>query len=258
MFTEVLWTLLHHSHDGYLPLQLLRAADLELSSTKYWCLICQEWLQEVWNGIFYNIEITAKAWNAEIFLDMKNLYLSEQLFAQKTTNLRLLAHSLCSPGMEVAAGKEEMGLLSGWVAGGTPLPAAWHAGVWAPTCLFRVHLAVWSRCPLPECSAPPACPRDGGDSRVRWGTWAHLPWAAHSHEQNLLLLPLAMVQPHLSGPGHHLRDGQGTAGWGGSFQRGMCQQHIGWILPLEPVECVAAGISRWLMCLGKAGVYCCL
>lgn len=49
----------------------------------------------------------------ETFLGKKNMYISEQLFAQKTISLRLLAQSLCSPGMEDAAGKRVLSLPAG-------------------------------------------------------------------------------------------------------------------------------------------------
>lgn len=46
---------------------------------------------------------------------------------------------------------------------------------------------------------------------------------------------------------------------GEAVSKGGCANTVvGWILTLEPGERVAAGISRWLMCLCRAGVFCCL
>lgn len=69
--------------------------------------------------------------------------------AQKTIRLRLLAHFLCSPEVEDAAGKGVLGLPAGQMAGGTPLLAACHVGIRALVRPSGGQLALRRPCPLP-------------------------------------------------------------------------------------------------------------
>lgn len=136
-----------------------------------------------------------------------------------------------------------------------------HASVQRPTCHAEAVPAAWAvihrstgaaagwgaQMPVhPASMLAPSC--------VPWGWGGQLsvvrslsppPCAAHthSHEQNLLLLPLAKGQPRLPGPGHHLQEGRCAAGWGGIFQRGMCQHSS---KPNSPFGACEAG-SCWCL-----------
>lgn len=223
----------------WLSLQLPGAADLQLSCIKYWYLICQEWSEAAQNEFLDNTEVTVRAWNMEIFLGKKNMYLTEQLFMKETISL-VIGPFPCSLGVEDTVGKWVLGLPAGQMVSGTPS--------WKPVLLAFERLCIHPEAKLPcwgcvHCSgsshhstgaaawgAPMTMypdsvlsPRDGRDLWAQWGTQAHSPCGAHSPAQTFCLCLLPRGSPLCQGQSIPSRRDDMLLSWGGSFQRGMSQ-----------------------------------